>query len=288
MLRKEFRIVLPITVDEYHAAQLWSVAEASKNETGGGEGIEVLNNEPYEKNQEKGQYTKKIYHLQSRVPGFIQVLAPKGSLEFVEEAWNAYPYIKTVITNSYLKENFEICIQSKHLTDLGESENVHKLPENEWKKTEVIKVDIANDPVSSGDYKEEFDPAKFVSKKAKRGPLGPHWIEKLKTEAKIYAETKQQAKEQGLEHNEKPPVYMCAYKLVSCRFKWWGLQNRVEKMIQNQEHRLFSNFHRQVFCWMDNWYGLTMNDIRELEDKTQTELDEMRRKGSIKGMKCQE
>lgn len=43
--------------------QLFSVAEASKNETGGGEGIEVLKNEPYEKDGEKGQYTHKVYHL---------------------------------------------------------------------------------------------------------------------------------------------------------------------------------------------------------------------------------
>lgn len=48
--------------------QLYSVAEASKNETGGGEGVEVLVNEPYEKEDgEKGQYTHKIYHLQRYV-----------------------------------------------------------------------------------------------------------------------------------------------------------------------------------------------------------------------------
>lgn len=47
--------------------QLFSVAEASKNETGGGEGIEVLKNEPYEKDGEKGQYTHKIYHLKRYV-----------------------------------------------------------------------------------------------------------------------------------------------------------------------------------------------------------------------------
>lgn len=43
------------------------MAEASKNETGGGEGVEVLVNEPYEKDGEKGQYTHKIYHLQRYV-----------------------------------------------------------------------------------------------------------------------------------------------------------------------------------------------------------------------------
>ena len=54
-------------------AQLYSVAEASKNETGGGEGIEVVTNEPRVldnpepgsllERYNKGQYTHKIYHL---------------------------------------------------------------------------------------------------------------------------------------------------------------------------------------------------------------------------------
>lgn len=64
------RVVLPLTVEEYQVGQLWSVAEASKNETGGGEGIEVLKNEPYDNvpllngRYRSGQYTHKIYHLQ--------------------------------------------------------------------------------------------------------------------------------------------------------------------------------------------------------------------------------
>ena len=48
---------------QYQVGQLYSVAEASKNNTGGGEGIEILRNEPYEKDGEKGQYTHKIYHI---------------------------------------------------------------------------------------------------------------------------------------------------------------------------------------------------------------------------------
>lgn len=54
-------------LSQYQVGQLYSVAEASKNETGGGEGIEVLKNEPYEKEGEKGQYTHKIYHLKRQV-----------------------------------------------------------------------------------------------------------------------------------------------------------------------------------------------------------------------------
>ena len=73
MLIKEFRVTLPMTVEEYQVGQLYSVAEASKNETGGGEGVEVLKNEPYDNvpllngKFTKGQYTHKIYHLASKV-----------------------------------------------------------------------------------------------------------------------------------------------------------------------------------------------------------------------------
>ena len=36
----------------------------------------------------------------------------------------------------------------------------------------------------------------------------------------------------------------------------------------------------QVFCWMDKWHGMTMDDIRALEEQTKLELDEERAKVS--------
>ena len=86
---------------------------------------------------------------------------------------------------------------------------------------------------------------------------------------------------------------MTAYKLVTVQFKWWGLQDRVENFIHTTEKRLFTNFHRQVinivrmaeiimtvqvFCWMDKWHGMTMEDIRALEEETKNKLDEERSK----------
>lgn len=103
--------------------------------------------------------------------------------------------------------------------------------------------------MSNSDYKEDEDPSKFKSKKTNRGPLvGKDW------------------------KNSVQPVMTC-YKLVTCEFKWFGLQTRVESFIQKAERRLFTNFHRQVVCWMDRWHGLTMEDIRAIEDSTKEELD---------------
>ena len=41
------------------------------------------------------------------------------------------------------------------------------------------------------------------------------------------------------------------------------------------ERRVFTNFHRQVFCWLDNWFDLTMDDIRRIEEESKKELDEV-------------
>lgn len=123
------------------------------------------------------------------------------------------------------------------------------MPPDKLKIREIVHIDIANDPVASADYKEDEDPSKFKSQKTGRGPLvGKDW-----------------------KHNVQP--VMTCYKLVTCEFKWFGLQTRVEGFIQKAERRLFTNFHRQVFCWIDRWYGLTMEDIRAIEDNTKEELD---------------
>uniref|UniRef100_A0A3B4F449 Phosphatidylinositol transfer protein beta isoform n=1 Tax=Pundamilia nyererei TaxID=303518 RepID=A0A3B4F449_9CICH len=260
------RVVLPVSVEEYQVGQLYSVAEASKNETGGGEGIEVLKNEPYEKDGEKGQYTHKIYHLKSKVPGYVKMIAPEGALVFHEKAWNAYPYCRTSKytqkCNEYMKDDFMIKIETWHKPDMGTVENVHELDEQTWRTVEVVPIDIANkEEVAPGDYKPEEDPALFHSAKTDRGPLGPEWKSELKADC----------------------PYMCAYKLVTVKFKWWGLQTKVENFIHRQEKRIFTNFHRQLFCWIDKWVGLTMEDIRRMEEETQKELEEMRQKGDVRG-----
>uniref|UniRef100_A0A8C5HX09 Phosphatidylinositol transfer protein beta isoform n=1 Tax=Gouania willdenowi TaxID=441366 RepID=A0A8C5HX09_GOUWI len=249
--------------NSYQVGQLFSVAEASKNETGGGEGIEVLKNEPYVKADEKGQYTHKIYHLKSKVPKFVRAIAPEGSLVFHEKAWNAYPYFhsfmfpcNSLLQNEYMKDNFEIKIETWHKPDLGTTENVHKLDAETWKYVAVVPIDIADrSQVSSSDYKEHEDPAKFKSVKTGRGPLGPTWKTELLT-------------------NTDCPR-MCAYKLVTVKFKWWGLQTKMESFIHEQEKRIFNNFHRQLFCWIDKWVELSMEDIRRMESETQRELEEV-------------
>ncbi len=104
------------------------------------------------------------------------------------------------------------------------------MSKDQLSKREIVYIDIANDPIPHHviknvfltwtlvghifhffsifkDYKEDEDPTKFLSKKTGRGQLKPNW------------------------RDHTQPL-MCCYKLVTVEFKWFGLQGRVEKFIQ--------------------------------------------------------
>ena len=95
MLIKEYRIPLPLTVDEYRIAQLYMIAKKSKQESKGadsGSGVEILVNEPYSDGpgaggSNTGQYTHKVYHIGSHLPGWFKSLLPASALTVEEKAW---------------------------------------------------------------------------------------------------------------------------------------------------------------------------------------------------------
>nr|CAH0110947.1 unnamed protein product [Daphnia galeata] len=268
MIIKEFRIPMPLSVDEYQFGQLYAFSVESLNNTGGGEGIEVLRSEPFNdvllnNTRHSGQYTYKIYHMGSKAPGFMKHLMPKGSFEFHEESWNAYPYSKTVITNpKFMKEDFQLVIESMHHDGGPDVDNILNLSQEMLKLREVVHVDIANDKVSSKDYKADLDPTIFRSKKTGRGPLNGTWLKSEKSKKSL----------------------MTCYKLVTVEFKWFGLQSRIENHVMNTEQRIFTLFHRQIFCLLDEWCDMSMEDIRKFEEKVKEELDKQLKDGVPRGM----
>jgi len=277
-----FKIPLPLTTEEYKVAQLWSVAETSRKETGGGSGVEILKNEPCEELMPNGKtatgyYTKKIYHTRDKVPGWIrktaETIVGENALDLQEEAWNLFPYCRTVITHPRF-QGFEIVIESQHMDDRGDNPSPENLCISNFlflngKPVSYSQLDkdcqfinIATDPSLCED-----DPTKFRSEKSGRGPIPPvdKWWETF----------------------EEP--MMCCYKLVRFNFNYmWLVQGQVEKYFMSEEHRLLNRLHKQLFCWMDKWYGLTMEDIRRLEQTVAEELKEELHRGEPKGYKPQE
>ncbi|XP_029083352.1 membrane-associated phosphatidylinositol transfer protein 2 isoform X2 [Monodon monoceros] len=253
MIIKEYRIPLPMTVEEYRIAQLYMIQKKSRNETfGEGSGVEILENRPYTDGPGgSGQYTHKVYHVGMHIPSWFRSILPKAALRVVEESWNAYPYTRTRFTCPFV-EKFSIDIETFYKTDAGENPNVFSLSPVEKNQLTIDFIDIVKDPVPPNEYKTEEDPKLFHSTKTQRGPLSENWID---------------------EYKQQVFPIMCAYKLCKVEFRYWGMQSKIERFIHDTGLRkVMVRAHRQAWCWQDEWYGLNMENIRELEKEAQLML----------------
>lgn len=269
MLIKEYRIPLPLTVEEYRIAQLFMIAKKSREESSGhGSGVEILINEPYLNGPGgQGQYTKKIYHVGSHLPGWLKGILPKTALMVEEEAWNAYPYTRTRYTCPFV-EKFSLEIETYYFGDNGHQENVFSLTGGDLRNRIVDLIDVVKDQLYGADYVREEDPKYFTSEKTGRGPLDENWLEEY----------------WSLVQGKIQPFHgrslMCAYKLCRVEFRYWGMQTKIERFIHDVALRkTMVRAHRQAWAWQDEWDGLTMEDIREIEKQTQMALK--RKMGNI-------
>ncbi|KAM9392774.1 membrane-associated phosphatidylinositol transfer protein 2-like isoform 2-T2 [Pholidichthys leucotaenia] len=255
MLIKEYRIPMPMSVEEYRIAQLYMIQKKSREEScGEGSGVEILENKPYTDGPGgTGQYTHKVYHIGMHIPSWFRSILPKAALRVEEESWNAYPYTRTRYTCPFV-EKFSIDIETYYKPDTGNQADVFNMSAVEKRQRTIDPIDIVTDPIPPHEYKSEEDPRLYKSVKTQRGPLRDDWIE---------------------EYNNNPgktPI-MCAYKLCKVEFRYWGMQSKIERFIHDVGLRkVMVRAHRQAWCWQDEWYGLTIEDIRQLELETQLAL----------------
>lgn len=246
---------MPMSVEEYRIAQLYMIQKKSREEScGEGSGVEILENKPYEDGPGgSGQYTHKVYHIGKHIPSWFCAILPQAALRVEEESWNAYPYTRTRYTCPFV-EKFSIDIETYYKPDTGDQGDVFNLSCAEKRLRTVDPIDIVKDYIAPHEYLVEEDPKLYQSVKTKRGPLSEDWI-------------------QEINQNPSQSPVMCAYKLCKVEFRYWGMQSKIERFIHDVGLRkVMVRAHRQAWCWQDEWYGLTIEDIRQLELETQLAL----------------
>ncbi|KAJ1998171.1 hypothetical protein GGI04_005118 [Coemansia thaxteri] len=158
------------------------------------------------------------------------------------------------MTSPFLGNRFKVVTETMHLPDRAQNENALKLGPEVMAQRVVESIDVTNDKelTNSSDYKETEDPKVYKSEKTGRGPLA----------SESWAQTCEPA--------------MTCYKLLTVEFKFWGLQTAVEKYIHSTMRSVFALFHRQLFCDTDEWYGMTIEELRAMEDETSKNLADKR------------
>ncbi|XP_018591638.1 cytoplasmic phosphatidylinositol transfer protein 1b [Scleropages formosus] len=257
MLMKEYRICMPLTVEEYRIGQLYMISRHSSEQSHGGEGVEVICNEPQTHPQHGlGQFTEKRIHLSSKLPSWIKMFVPR-IFYITEKAWNFYPYTITEFTCSFFPK-FHIRIETRFENNNGNNDNAFEdIP---TPKESVIHLDILSDKIPEKHYEQKEDLSSWRSAKTGRGPLRAGW------------------------RNESLPV-MCSYKRVECSFEVYGLQGKTEEFIHKNIRDILLVGHRQAVAWTDEWHGMTLEDVRrfekELQEQTNNKLKSAPGRGEV-------
>uniref|UniRef100_A0A0D9Z5Q2 Phosphatidylinositol transfer protein N-terminal domain-containing protein n=1 Tax=Oryza glumipatula TaxID=40148 RepID=A0A0D9Z5Q2_9ORYZ len=259
---------MPMSMEEYEIGISYTIMKMEQQNTNSKEGVEVLQQVPFEDEKlGKGQYTSKNYHLQSKIPSWMKGFAPASALTVHEESWCAYPNSRTgfliICYQCPLFSKCSLTIDTVIRPDNGCSENAHNLTSEQLDAREVEVVDIAS---QSRDYWSKVisapnvDLTAFRSQRTSRGPLLKGWMDSCR------------------------PV-MTTYKLVIMDAPIWGLGERLEDCIIAGERALFLACHRLCFAWIDEWYGMTLDQIREMERQTDLLLKKTLNKPAKAGSK---
>lgn len=246
-ISKEYRICMPLTVEEYRVGQLFMINKHSHEQSQKGEGVEVVKNEDCEDPVHgKGRFTEKRVYLNSKLPTWIQGYVPK-IFYVTEKAWNYYPYTVTEYNCSFLPR-FSILVKTAYKNDNGCTENMLNLSDEVLAERLVLHMDIAYDELPEKYYKKEEDCKLFKSTKTGRGPLKEGW------------------------RLDSDPI-MCSYKLVTVEFNVWGLASRVENYVHSTVKDILLAGHVQAFAWIDQWYDMSFEDVRQYEKELQKETN---------------
>ncbi|XP_056143096.1 cytoplasmic phosphatidylinositol transfer protein 1b [Lampris incognitus] len=241
MLMKEYRICMPLTVDEYKIGQLYMISKHSCEQSGGGEGVEVVKNEPDTHPQHGlGQLTEKRIYLSSKLPSWAKAFVPKW-FYVTEKAWNFYPYTITEYSVSLLPK-FSIRIETRFENSHGDNNNV--FGDKPTPAENVSFLDILTDPIPEKHYKKSEDLSLWRSNKTSRGPLEAGW------------------------RDDTEPI-MCSYKRVQCSFEVYGFQSKTEEFIHRNIRDILLVGHRQAVAWIDEWHGMSLEEVRQYEREQQ-------------------
>jgi len=257
----EYRVILPTIVPQYQIGNLYMCAQRTRQESGGGEGIEILKNEPYEKEGEKGQFTHKVMHFKSRIPGAIRWALPDKYLHVHEISHNSFPHFHTLYDCPGMGKDLYLLVESQHIAynaQEGCPQNALNLTEEELSRRVIVYLDIVNGkPLPE---KPEWDMHGFVCPTA--GVQNP-----LQTPNNTIDET--QPPEWTNHYNGD---MMICIKVVKFKFKWFGLQKMVENYALNTVfHNVFLDSHRALMRWAAEWFPMNLSDIRRLEDEVLAE-----------------
>ncbi|CAF0849875.1 unnamed protein product [Adineta ricciae] len=275
MKLKEYRIPMPLSLDEYHLGQQWTEIELLKEtlqtcathvtmfeNITEQERMKIINDKVPLPLRDKISFltpmTHRQYQIKDQKSKFFNFVffKPKTDLVLDEYSWDSWPYTLTIVEN--LENSIRIIVQSYCQTNspLAINQNCQVyFPLNTdqmriSKDYEIINVSERLD--EKRDYRIDEDPTRNIS--LKKPNLLP-----LELNSKWY-------------ENQSS---ICVYKIVELMmlndsneeksFLSKATNKIIWSSIVKTQRMLYHRFHQKMLCDIDQWIDKTMGNVREEE-----------------------
>ena len=60
---------------------------------------------------------------------------------------------------------------------------------------------------------------------------------------------------------------LTAYRVIKAKFAVFGFQTLVERYACKLTRTILRNSSSQTFCWIDDWYDMTLEDVQKYEEE---------------------
>lgn len=256
----EFRIFVPLQLPQCRTAAKYSVNKRTREETGGGDGFEIVDSGYFDEDGIRGRYVHRVLHFKNRVPGAIRWLIPDKYAHVHENNRNAFPHYTATFRDPPLGDKMILDTETRHFEytkGMQIPENCMNFTPDELRIRKIRYLDVLNGPKSE---KEKYDIHGFSCPEAGIqelvGPTGksndkeiPEWVE----------------------HYNGPITLII--KTVKFHLQFVG-QNKIEKYVtKNVWYHVYLDTHRAMLKDAPDWVNFTEEDIARMEAATQNDLN---------------
>lgn len=257
----EFRIFMPFKLPWCRAAAKYAVNRRTTEESGNGDGFEIIEAGNFEEDGHVGRYVHRVLHFKNKVPAAIRWALPEKYSSILETNKNCFPHYVATFHMEQLGDDLICDTETRHV----ESPDPENIPDNvmgftddELKIRKIVYLDILDGPEPKH---KEFDIHGFSFEE---GGIPPFPTKKRDGDSK------------------KPPRWLEGYngplvliiKTLKFHLKWKGIQTITENYVANKIiPSTYLDTHRAMLTWIREWFYMSEEDLVALENKTKDDLD---------------
>lgn len=258
----EWRVILPLTLDQYRRAEKYSIARRTLDDADQNGGLERVVSDQREWQGEQANYTKLFYRYKKRILTFMRVVLPNNFTDLIEEVYDQFPKKTSVFSILNRPDTLKMTVTTHVLEYQGVDQvfdDTEVYSQEEIQNREIFYLDIVNwSSAKSNDYKiDGFEcPEANISKLTATGKpdkhIIPDWV-------KSY----------------NGPMVI-ARKVVRCKVSIFGLSSLAEDLVTNKLlSGLYSDLHKSMVFWAKDWNNLNFNDVLKYDSEIAAKVNQM-------------